>query len=464
MRFRDQPIARKALTLGVVPALCALVIVTVAFAVAVFVTGRDSLTRDNEALVAIIADNISAAVGFGDDKIANELLRGFRAERDVDKVCVYDAAGRLFASYVAPPHACEPTDFDAGARQEPLRFEHSVTVGERRVGSVLLTANGRSLSEQMRTLAMVASAALLVSAILAWGLAVRMQRSLAAPIMSLAATADRVAETRQFGLRAERTTDDEVGRLVGAFNGMLDQIERQDRVKDEFLATLSHELRTPLNATLGWLQILQKTEPDASKVERALTSIERNARAQQRVVEDLLDISRIVTGQLQMTEEVVDVRTVLTAAVDVVAEFAQRKSVLLRTDLPSMPCLVSGDPGRLQQVLWNLLSNSIKFTPSGGSVTVGLAHRDGRYQVTVRDTGIGISPDFLPRVFDRFQQADGSTTREYTGLGLGLAIVKEIAALHRGTVTAASDGLGHGATFVVSLPSLVDDSTPGRNS
>src|SRR5215204_487048 len=239
MRFKDQPIARKALTLGVVPAVCALVIVTVAFSVAVFVTVRSTLTHDNEALVAIIADSISAAVGFHDAKLANELLRGFRAERDVDKVCVYDAEGRLFASYVAPSNVCEPTDFGAAAREEPLRFEHSVTVGDRRVGSVLLTGNGASLSEQMRTLATVAAAALLVSGILAWGLAVRMQRSLAAPIMSLAATADRVAETRQFGLRAVRTTDDEVGRLVEAFNGMLDQIERQDRVKDEFLATLS---------------------------------------------------------------------------------------------------------------------------------------------------------------------------------------------------------------------------------
>src|SRR5690349_12478683 len=132
MRFKDQPIARKALTLGVLPAVCALAIVTVALAVAVFVTVRDTLTQDNEALVAIIADNISAAVGFRDARLANELLRGFRAERDVDKVCVYDAEGRLFASYAAPSHGCEPTDFRTSEREEPLRFEHSVTVGERR--------------------------------------------------------------------------------------------------------------------------------------------------------------------------------------------------------------------------------------------------------------------------------------------------------------------------------------------
>ena len=459
MRFRDQPIARKALTLGVVPAVCALIIVSVAFGIAVYLTVRETLRNDNQALAAIIADNVRATVQFDSPEEAEEMLRGFRADRDVDKVCVYYVDGRLFESYAEPPHVCAPTDAAERPADGQILLRESVTVNDKRIGWVLLTANTDALREQLQTLAVSAGAALLVSALIGAILSLRLQRSVAGPIAALAETADRVADGQSFHLRARKTTDDEVGRLVVAFNAMLDQIQRQDRMKDEFLATLSHELRTPLNATLGWLQILQKTGPDAARIERALSSIERNARAQQRVVEDLLDISRIVTGRLQLTSEVVDLRTVLAAAVDVVAEAALRKPVSLRTTAPSEPCLVTGDPGRLQQAFWNLLSNSIKFTPATGTVSVTLSPADGGYRFTVADTGIGIAPEFLQRVFDRFQQADGSTTREHSGLGLGLAIVKEIATLHGGTVTATSAGTGKGATFVLWLPSLAVDSS-----
>ncbi len=363
--------------------------------------------------------------------------------------------------YVIPGNSCEPTDVKYAGATAPYTFVKPVTVGDRRIGAVRLTANTDSLREQMTTLAVLAAFALATSALLAYVLSRGMQRAVTGPVMALAETANLVAQTRQFGLRAEKTTQDEVGSLVTAFNGMLDRIERQDRMKDEFLATLSHELRTPLNATLGWLQILQKTSPDSNKMERALASIERNARAQQRVVEDLLDISRIVTGRLQVTKEVVDLRAVLEGALDVIADAAARKGLAITTSAPAAPCLVTGDAGRLQQVLLNLLANSVKFTPAGGSITASLAQRERAYLFTVQDTGIGITADFLPHVFDRFQQADGSATREHGGLGLGLAIVKEIAELHGGTVVAASSGAGLGATFTLSLPRLLatDDSS-----
>jgi signal transduction histidine kinase len=326
-----------------------------------------------------------------------------------------------------------------------------------------LFTNERSLYEQMTALAMTAAAALFVSAVIAALLAVRMQRSISGPITALAVTANRVAETREFSIRATKTTQDEVGQLVRAFNDMLGEIERQNRIKDEFLATLSHELRTPLNATLGWLQILQKTNPSPDKVERGLASMERNARAQQRVVEDLLDVSRIVTGRLQMKSEVLDLRSVVTAAVEVVAEAAQNKGLTLQSIVPTEPCLVTGDAARLQQAMWNLLSNSVKFTPPGGSIDVRLTTSGTSYVFTVRDTGIGMSREFLPRAFDRFQQADGSSTREHGGLGLGLAIVKEISELHGATVTAQSDGLGTGSTFTIRIPQLVGAADVGTD-
>lgn len=199
-------------------------------------------------------------------------------------------------------------------------------------------------------------------------------------------------------------------------------------------ATLSHELRTPLNAMLGWLQISQRTNPGGESLDRALGSLERNARVQQRVVEDLLDISRIVSGKLQMNMAVVDLRSVLNGAVDVTGNAARTSGVAMRWDPPPAPLLVSGDAARLQQVFRNPLSNAVKFTPSGGTVTVPVVSSEQAYAVTVHDTGVGIDPGFLPRVFDRFQQADSSATREHGGLGLGLAIVKEIVALHGGTV------------------------------
>jgi signal transduction histidine kinase len=464
MRFRDQPIARKALTLGVVPAIPTLGIVVATMTAAVFVSVRTETANSNEALVAIIADNISAAVGFHDSLTATELLRGFRADGDIDQVCVYDSDGRLFASYVAPGRRCEPNDLSLSVTDPTLQFVQAVTVGDRRVGTVHMTANADALHRQIRALGLFGGLAFALSTLIAFVLSRQMQRAITEPITALAHTASQVGDTRDFSVRAQQTTNDEVGRLVSAFNLMLDQIQRQDRMKDDFLATLSHELRTPLNATLGWLQILQKTSPDPPRVERALTSIERNARAQQRVVEDLLDISRIVTGRLQMKTTVLDLRTALAAAIEVVAETAAQKSIALHSQAPAVPCLVSGDGGRLQQVFWNLLSNSVKFTKPGGSVSVTLESAGRDYRVTVRDTGIGIGAEFLPRVFDRFQQADSSATREQGGLGLGLAIVKEIAILHGGTVSAESDGPGTGATFTLTLPQLLDGVTTGTSS
>jgi signal transduction histidine kinase len=332
-----------------------------------------------------------------------------------------------------------------------------VAIGTRRVGSVQLFVNERDVIRSVRTLAVTAAVTLLVVVAVAMLLARRLQRTISGPILGLARAADLVTSTGDYSARAEQVTNDEVGRLAAAFNGMLGQIQHQNRIKDEFLATLSHELRTPLNAMLGWLQVIQKTHPDPAAMARALASLERNARVQQRVVEDLLDISRIVTGKLQMNMTVVDVRTVISAAVDIVTTGATHGGVTVNWEPAGSRCLVSGDPARLQQAFWNVLSNAVKFTPRGGTVTVTIQPNPDSYAIVIADTGIGIDAAFLPRVFDRFQQADSSSTREHGGLGLGLAIVQEIVAMHNGEVRVASDGRGRGTTFTVTLPRLVDD-------
>ncbi|OLP15535.1 hybrid sensor histidine kinase/response regulator [Leptolyngbya sp. 'hensonii'] len=264
------------------------------------------------------------------------------------------------------------------------------------------------------------------------------------------------------------------------------QAEAANRMKDEFLALVSHELRTPLNSILGWSRLLQTRNLDAATTARALETIGRNARSQARLIDDVLDISRIIRGKLHLSISPVDLVGVIEVTVEAMHPQAEAKSIGLKTRLDSTTCTVSGDPERLKQIIWNLLSNAIKFTPQGGQVEINLllvtgqsswghssksnpelmtndqqpVTNDTYAQLTVTDTGIGISPDFLPYVFDRFRQADSSSTRSHGGLGLGLAIVRHLVELHGGRVQVHSEGKDRGATFTVLLPLL----QPARRS
>ncbi|MGZ5173319.1 MAG: PAS domain S-box protein [Burkholderiales bacterium] len=234
------------------------------------------------------------------------------------------------------------------------------------------------------------------------------------------------------------------------------EAQRTARMKDEFLATLSHELRTPLNAILGWTQLLRTAPAEKSKdVSHGLEVIERNARAQVQLVDDLLDLSRILAGQVRLDVQRLTLVDVISAAVESALPAAHAKGIRLEKILDPRSSLVSGDPARLQQVVWNLLSNAIKFTPKGGRVQVLLERVNSHLEISVIDTGIGIPGNFLPHVFERFSQKDSTTSRTHGGLGLGLAISKQLVELHGGTIQAKSKGEGEGATFVVTLPLLV---------
>jgi signal transduction histidine kinase/ActR/RegA family two-component response regulator len=229
------------------------------------------------------------------------------------------------------------------------------------------------------------------------------------------------------------------------------EAQEANRLKDEFLGIVSHELRTPLTAIFAWVRLLRSRRLDEDKVTRALAIIERNARAQSQVIDDLLDVSRIIFGKLRLDRHAVELRPVVEAAVESVRPLARARGVQLHLAPGSAPVL--GDVQRLQQIVRNLLDNAVKFTPSGGRVDVGIEQADDAVTVRVRDTGAGIGAAFLPYVFDRFRQADSSTTRPHGGLGLGLAIVRHLVELHGGTVKAASEGEGRGSTFTVALPS-----------
>jgi signal transduction histidine kinase len=231
------------------------------------------------------------------------------------------------------------------------------------------------------------------------------------------------------------------------------EAERANRAKDEFLATLSHELRTPLNAIVGWTRMLLDGTMDGRSARHALEVIDRNAHVQVQLVADILDVSRIITGTLHMNVRPVDLGTVIGAALDAVRPASDAKTIRIHTRLDAPARLTEGDPQRLQQIVWNLLANAVKFTPVGGLVEVELVETgQNGVRMTVRDNGAGIEPSFLPHVFDRFRQADGSVSRQHGGLGLGLAIVRHLVELHGGTVQAHSDGPGTGASFIVELP------------
>jgi signal transduction histidine kinase/ActR/RegA family two-component response regulator len=236
--------------------------------------------------------------------------------------------------------------------------------------------------------------------------------------------------------------------------------ESADRAKDEFMAVLSHELRTPLNAVFGWAKMLQDGQLRGAAAERrAKSAIVRNADIQMQLIDDLLDLSRIVRGKLRLEVRRTELPQVMQAALDAVRPAAKSKNVAIQTAIDP-DAVAPADPGRMQQIVWNLLTNAVKFTPPGGRIELRLERRPSQVEIRVRDTGQGIAADMLPHVFERFRQGDSSTTRPHGGLGIGLALVKHLVELHGGTVTAESAGVGHGATFCVTLPTAVAADLP----
>jgi signal transduction histidine kinase/ActR/RegA family two-component response regulator len=266
------------------------------------------------------------------------------------------------------------------------------------------------------------------------------------------------ARRRQYDVRnhlaGEERAAAERERLLLSEQSARAEAETASRLKDEFLATVSHELRTPLTAVLGWIHILRGGQLDAAAATHALGIIERNAQSQNQLIEDLLDVSRIITGKLRLDVRPVDPAAIIESAIEAILPAAEAKEIRLQKVLDTGVSSISGDPARLQQVIWNLLSNAIKFTPKGGRVHVSLERINSHIEISVTDSGEGIKKDFLPFVFDRFRQADGTSVRRYGGLGLGLAVVRHLIELHGGTVQAASSGEGQGAVFTIKLPLL----------
>jgi len=253
-------------------------------------------------------------------------------------------------------------------------------------------------------------------------------------------------------ITARKKTEEKLAQLLVRERTARADAEKANRLKDEFLATLSHELRTPLNAVIGWSRILKAGRLDNESRLHAIQVIERNAWAQKQIIEDILDVSRVITGKLQLHLGPVDLVAVVSAALDAVRPALEVKDIKIDTQFQKGLKVIAGDADRLQQVVWNLLSNASKFTPAGGTVGVRISQDETYAEIEVRDTGPGIAAEFLPHVFERFRQADGSTTRTHGGLGLGLAIVRHLVELHGGLIAARNVSDGTGAVFVVKLP------------
>ena len=262
---------------------------------------------------------------------------------------------------------------------------------------------------------------------------------------------ERQYELRGYLARREQDARDRAAMLASEQTAR-QEAEAANRLKDEFLATVSHELRTPVNVMLGWSGMLRRDQGDAAYRDRALEIIHRNAQAQARVIDELLDVSRIITGKLRMEAATIDLTPLLRDAIEAVRPAVEGKGLTIESHVPDRVPLIWGDPDRLRQVFWNLMTNAVKFTPEGGTLSINVCRTDRDVEIHFADTGIGIPSDVLPYVFDRFRQADSTTTRAHGGLGLGLAIVRQLVELHGGSVQAASRGVGQGAEFIVRLP------------
>jgi signal transduction histidine kinase/ActR/RegA family two-component response regulator len=494
--FRDLSIRRKLLALTLAPTAAALVLTSVGFLTWDIIERRREIREDVEAEAGVLPELLAPSLNFNQLEEVNDTLGLLKTRPHIRFACAYAGDGQLVGRYRRNgPGACPATvPFSAsvfGWNTYEVIAEIKDSVEP--VGTFYMSRDLDDVHRRLTVGILTIVGILMVAIAAALALARRMQRSLADPLLGLADVARQISTTRNYGLRAAAGSNDEIGVVVRSFNEMLDEIAHQttelskanielqheieerkrverdriaalererdaNRLKDEFLATLSHELRTPMNAVLGWARVLRSTSADEPTRERGLESIERNALAQARLIEDLLEVSRIVTGKLRLQVRDVDLAAIVETAADIVRPAAIAKRLRFDVDIESQPALTSGDPDRMQQIVWNLLSNAIKFSSPEGSVSVRLTRRDG-YLLTVQDSGAGIDPKFLPHVFEAFRQADGSATREHGGLGLGLAIAKQLVEAHGGTIEARSGGKDKGATFEVFLPSVVEART-----
>jgi two-component system, sensor histidine kinase len=464
-------INRKIMLLVVGTTLSALVLSAVGLVVYDLRSYERQRTEDLYLQAEIIARASAPALAFDDRRTAEKDLALVRVRPLVLAAAIYTERGELFARYVKPGEP--PPDFPARPSADGYKVQggeivmfHRVVEGTDPLGTIYIRARyvpwGRVLSYlAILGLVMVASLAL-ATVVSGW-----LQRGVTDPILEVARVAREVMNRRDYALRARKTSEDEIGDLVDAFNGMLAEAGRRaealreaDRRKDEFLATLAHELRNPLAPLRNAIEILRASEATPEMRTRATQMMERQLRQMVRLVDDLLDVSRITTGKLGVRKTVFDLRDAVRDAVDTVRPFLDSRGHAFEAHTAAEPLMVDGDAARLGQVIGNLLHNAAKYTEPGGRIELEAGREGDDAVVRVRDSGIGLDERSLAGIFDMFVQVDRSLTRAQAGLGVGLTLARRLVALHAGTITGYSAGLGRGSEFVMRIP--VSDSPAAR--
>ena len=460
-RLQRLPIRAKLIAMIMLTSATVLVLAGLAYLGWDYYRLRQDLTTEAWAQAQLLLDNTRSSLSFNDPRDATDILSTLRSMPRARSACLYKEDGAYFASWQRAGAVCPsrwPGD-GVAFRAHSLDVLATGHYEGKKYGSVYLESDTGLLSSRLQV--QIAATAILLAVALAVALALSSQlhRLVSSPVLELSKTAAAVSAGGDYSLRARKVSSDELGSLVDAFNRMLQQIQQREaelreanRLKDEFLATLSHELRTPLNAILGWTRLLRAgAVPDGSR-DRALEKVERNAQAQAKLIEDLLEVSRITTGKLRLELRAIDLAAIVNAAVESIRPVAETRQLEVKTSGLDQRLPTLGDPDRLQQVVWNVLSNAVKFTPAGGRVSIDVSRAGGVDSLSISDTGIGIEPGFIKDVFDPFRQADASSTRQYGGLGLGLSIARQLVELHGGTIAVASEGSLRGSTFTVRLP------------
>jgi signal transduction histidine kinase/ActR/RegA family two-component response regulator len=467
--FSRLSIRQKLTAMLMIASAVVLLLASAAFVIWDFYRFRADMQADLATEAQLVLDNTEAAITFNDRDAAAETLEMLEIHPHTQLACLYLPNGRVFAwkNFRAPIDTC-PATVTAGAVQitSNRMFVTEQRSRGRDPGALLLIGVDLDAHRaRIRTQATAVAAILVAGLLVSFLLSTLLRGMVAKPIAGLASTAREIADRGDYSIRAANPSHDEIGVLIQTFNRMLDEIQasqreraelldreqQANRLKDEFLATLSHELRTPLNAIVGWVHLLRRGQLPPDEMKHALERIDRNAHAQARLVQDLLDVSRITTGKLLLDIQEMDLATVALNAIDACRPAAEARHVALVTEFAgTFPTM--GDPDRLQQVLWNLISNAVRFTPAAGTVSVSIARSGETDTIKVRDNGAGIEPQFIPFMFEPFRQADAASTRSHGGLGIGLTIVRRLTEMHGGTVSVASEGPGKGATLTVTLP------------
>lgn len=476
--LRNTPIKRKLSLLILLSTSFALIFMGSALITYEVVSFRRTLAANMSVLAQIVGSNTTAALAFEDPKNAQEILSALSAERQITAAAIYDDSGKVFARFpitadavAVPPNPARDGYVFHGAALDMFQSISQPEGG--RLGTIFLRAD---LSAMYFRIGFYAGLLLLVgicSFVGALMLASRLQRGVSGPILELAKVAQAVSERQDYSVRGNKYGDDEIGKLTDAFNQMLVRIgqttedlsaakeaaEQANKAKDDFLAVLSHELRTPLTPVLTTLAMMQDDETNSSQTLQDLEVIRRNVEVEARLIDDLLDITGIIRGRLDLRREAVDVGALLEHALqNYCYRTAAEKKLRVSISSSATERYVFADNARITQVFWNLLQNACKFTPAGGTIDirvsnqVGIRHNRADLVVEILDSGIGITPEAMPRIFDAFEQGERSRGRVFGGLGLGLAISRAIIELHGGAIAAASDGDGKGTKMTIRLP------------